>query len=71
MLANFVSPYDATATTRLRAAGAVLFGRLNCDEFAMGSSNENSAFHPRFESVGFDARARRLLGWKCGGVGSR
>ena len=46
MLANFVSPYDATATTRLKAAGAVLFGRLNCDEFAMGSSNENSAFHP-------------------------
>lgn len=46
MLANFVSPYDATATVRLKAAGAVLFGRLNCDEFAMGSSNENSAFNP-------------------------
>ncbi len=46
MLANFVSPYDATVTEKLRAAGAVLFGRLNCDEFAMGSSTENSAFHP-------------------------
>lgn len=46
MLANFVSPYDATATTKLKNAGAVLWGRLNCDEFAMGSSTENSAFHP-------------------------
>ncbi len=44
MLANFVSPYDATVTEKLRAAGAVFWGRLNLDEFAMGSSTENSAF---------------------------
>ncbi len=46
ILQNFVSPYDATVTRKLKDAGAVLFGRLSCDEFAMGSSNENSAFGP-------------------------
>jgi len=44
MLGNYVSPYDATAVSRLRAAGAIPFGRANMDEFAMGSAGENSAF---------------------------
>ncbi len=44
ILAGYQPPYDATAVRKLEAAGAVLLGKLNCDEFAMGSSNENSAY---------------------------
>jgi aspartyl-tRNA(Asn)/glutamyl-tRNA(Gln) amidotransferase subunit A len=46
ILGNFVPPFDCTAVARLEAAGGVILGKLNCDEFAMGSSNENSSFHP-------------------------
>ncbi len=44
ILEGYLPPYDATAVRKLEAAGAVLLGKLNCDEFAMGSSNENSAY---------------------------
>lgn len=46
ILEGYHPPYDATSVTKLEAAGAVLLGKINCDEFAMGSSNENSAYGP-------------------------
>jgi aspartyl-tRNA(Asn)/glutamyl-tRNA(Gln) amidotransferase subunit A len=46
ILGNYIPPYDCTAVLKLEAAGAVVLGKLNCDEFAMGSSNENSAWKP-------------------------
>src|SRR6476660_9469686 len=46
ILENYIPPYDCTAVARMEAAGAIVLGKLNCDEFAMGSSNENSAYGP-------------------------
>src|SRR5438067_4569890 len=46
ILGNYFPPYDCTAVSRLEQAGAIILGKLNCDEFAMGSSNENSAWGP-------------------------
>jgi aspartyl-tRNA(Asn)/glutamyl-tRNA(Gln) amidotransferase subunit A len=63
ILKGYHPPYDATAVTKLEAAGAVLLGKLNCDEFAMGSSNENSAYGPVRNPVDAD----RVPGGSSGG----
>jgi len=63
ILKNYHPPYDATVVAKLEAAGAVLLGKLNCDEFAMGSSNENSAYGPVHNPRALD----RVPGGSSGG----
>ncbi|WP_183811418.1 Asp-tRNA(Asn)/Glu-tRNA(Gln) amidotransferase subunit GatA [Tunturibacter empetritectus] len=63
ILKGYRPPYDATAVAKLEEAGAVLLGKLNCDEFAMGSSNENSAYGPVLNPKALD----RVPGGSSGG----
>ncbi len=71
MLDNFVSPYDATIVERMAAAGAVVLGKANMDEFAMGSSNETSFYGPVHNPWDLDCSPGGSSGGSAASVAAR
>ena len=71
ILENYISPYDATVIKKLKESDAVILGKTNLDEFAMGSSTENSAYQITKNPHDTNACSRRIVRWFSGGSRGR